>query len=42
MLYFDVTMPVALFAVTLVAMFLDRRIEGRLKTTFEERENDFY
>src|SRR3989304_9482098 len=38
MLYFDVTMPFALFAVTLVAMFLDRRVEGRLKTTFEERE----
>jgi hypothetical protein len=38
MLYFDVTMPVALFAVTLVAMLLDRRVEGRLKTTFEERE----
>jgi hypothetical protein len=38
MLSFDVTMPVALFVVTLVAMLLDRRIEGKLKTTFEERE----
>lgn len=38
MLTFDVTMPVALFVVTLVAMLLDRRVEGKLKTTFEERE----
>ena len=38
MLSFDVTMPTALFVVTLVAMLLDRRIEGKLKTTFEERE----
>lgn len=38
MLSFDVAMPAALFVVTLVAMLLDRRIEGKLKTTFEERE----
>jgi hypothetical protein len=38
MLSFDVAMPVALFVVTLVAMLLNRRIEGKLKTTFEERE----
>ena len=38
MLSFDVTMPAALFVVTLVAMLLNRRIEGKLKTTFEERE----
>jgi len=38
MFTFDVTMPVALFVVTLVAMLLDRRVEGKLKTTFEERE----
>jgi len=38
MLSFDVTMPVALFVVTLVAMLLGKRIEGKLKKTFEERE----
>ncbi len=38
MLNFDVTMPAALFAVTIVAMLLNRRIEGKLKTSFEERE----
>jgi hypothetical protein len=38
MLYFDVTMPVALFAVTLATMLLDRRIEGKLKTSFEKKE----
>ena len=38
MLNFDVTMPAALFAVTIAAMLLNRRIEGKLKTSFEERE----
>ncbi|UCF45070.1 MAG: hypothetical protein JSW44_04815 [Candidatus Bathyarchaeota archaeon] len=38
MLSFDVTMPTALFVVTLVAILLDRRIEGKLKTTFQERK----
>jgi hypothetical protein len=38
MLSFDAAMPAALFVVTLVAMLLNRRIEGKLKTTFEERE----
>lgn len=38
MLSFDVAMPIALFAVTLAAMLLNRRIEGKLKTTFDERE----
>ncbi len=38
MLSFDVAMPAALFVVTLVAMLLNKRIEGKLKTTFEERE----
>ena len=38
MLYFDVTMPVTLFAVTLVAILLDRRVEGKLKTSFEKKE----
>lgn len=37
MLSFDITMPAALFVVTLVAMLLDRRIADKLKTTFEER-----
>jgi hypothetical protein len=35
---FDVTMPLALFAITTVAMLLNKRVEGKLKTTFEERE----
>ncbi len=38
MVYFDVIMPIALFAVTVVAMLLDRRIEGKLKTNLENRE----
>jgi hypothetical protein len=38
MLSFDIAMPIALFVVTLVAMLLYRRIEDKLKTTFEERE----
>ncbi len=35
---FDITMPLTLFAVTVVAMFLNKRAEGKLKKTFEERE----
>jgi hypothetical protein len=35
---FDLAMPFALFAITVAAMFLNKRVEGRLKTTFEERE----
>jgi len=35
---FDLTMPLTLFAVTVVAMFLNKRVEGKLKKTFEERE----
>ena len=38
MLSFDIAMPAALLVVTLVAMLLNKRIEGKLKTTFEERE----
>ncbi len=38
MLSFDITMPAALFIVTLVAMLLNKRVEGKLKTAFEERE----
>jgi len=37
-MYFDVTMPITLFAVTIVAMFLSPRIENKLKNTLEERE----
>jgi hypothetical protein len=35
---FDITMPLALFAVTAVAMFLNKHVEGKLKTTLEEKE----
>lgn len=35
---FDVTMPLVLFAVTVAAMFLNKRIEGKMKTTFSARE----
>jgi hypothetical protein len=37
-MYFDITMPVALFAVVIVAMFLNGRIEKKLKGTIEARE----
>jgi hypothetical protein len=35
---FDITMPLTLFAITVIAMFLNKRVEGKLKKTFEERE----
>jgi len=35
---FDITMPLALFAVTAAAMLLNKRVEGRLKTSFEKKE----
>src|SRR4030042_1434003 len=38
MLTFDVAMPIMLFAVTLAALLLSKRVEPKLKTTFEERE----
>jgi hypothetical protein len=34
----DIAMPLALFAVTTAALLLNERTEGKLKTTFEERE----
>ncbi len=34
----DIAMPLALLAVSTVALFLTERTEGKLKTTFEERE----
>jgi hypothetical protein len=36
-MYFDVAMPLTLFLVTLVAMFLDEKAEKKLKGVFEER-----
>ena len=36
--YFDVTMPLALFAVTAAAMLLNKRVEGKLKASFEGKE----
>jgi len=38
MLTVDVTMPFALFLVTLAALMLSKRVEGKLQSTFEERE----
>jgi hypothetical protein len=38
MLAFDISMPLMLFAVTLAALLLSKRIEPKMKTTFEERE----
>jgi hypothetical protein len=37
-MYFDVAMPLTLFLVTLTAMFLNKKVEGRLKGVFEERK----
>jgi hypothetical protein len=34
----DIAMPLALFAVAVAALILNERTEGKLKTTFEERE----
>ena len=34
----DIAMPLALFAVSIAALLLNERTEGKLKTTFEERE----
>ena len=35
---FDIAMPLTLFAVTMVAMFLNKKVEGKLKSTLEEKE----
>ena len=35
---FDVAMPLTLFAVTMAAMFLGRKVEKKLKVVFEEKE----
>jgi len=37
-MYLDVTMPLALLLVTVLAMFLNGKVEGKLKMVFEERE----
>jgi len=37
-MYFDVAMPLTLFMVITVAMLLERKVEGKLKSVFEERE----
>jgi tryptophan-rich sensory protein len=34
----DVAMPIALFVVVAVAMFLNRKVEGKLMATVEERQ----
>jgi hypothetical protein len=35
---FDIVMPLTLFLVTIVAMLLEKRVEGKLKVAVEERE----
>jgi hypothetical protein len=37
-MYFDVAMPLTLFFVIVVAMFLEEKVEGKLKGVFEERK----
>jgi len=37
-MYFDVAMPLTLFTVTMVAMFLDKKVEEKLKGVFIERK----
>ncbi|MCS7096224.1 MAG: hypothetical protein RMK50_04100 [Nitrososphaerota archaeon] len=37
-MYFDITMPITLFAVVLTAVLLNGKIECKLKMTFEEKE----
>lgn len=37
-MYFDIAMPLTLFAVTVIAVFLHGKTEKKLKTTLEERE----
>jgi hypothetical protein len=38
MIYLDIAMPTALLIVVTVAMLLNKRVEGRLKSTIEEKE----
>lgn len=37
-LNFDIAMPLALFGVTIASMFLNGKVEGKLKSVLEERE----
>jgi hypothetical protein len=37
-MYFDIGMPLTLFAITLLSLFLNQKTESRLKMTFEERQ----
>jgi len=37
-MYFDIAMPLTLFVVTLVAMRLEKKVEGKLKGVLEERK----
>jgi hypothetical protein len=37
-MHFDIAMPTALFVITVVAMFIEEKLVGKLKTNFEERE----
>jgi len=37
-MYFDVAMPLTVFAITVVSLFLNKKTERRLKMTFEERQ----
>jgi hypothetical protein len=37
-MYFDVAMPLTLFLVTLVGMFLEEKVENKLKGVFQERK----
>lgn len=37
-MYFDIAMPLTLFVVTLISLFLNQKTESKLRITFEERE----
>jgi hypothetical protein len=37
-MYFDIAMPLTVFTVTLVSMFLNEKVEAKLKTILEERK----
>jgi len=37
-MYFDIAMPLTLFMVAIVAMFLEKKVEKKLKVALEERE----
>jgi len=37
-MYFDVAMPLTFFTITMIAMFLSKKVERKFKSTFEERE----